>query len=204
MLIESILTVAGVHLISVASPGPDFAVVTKNSLQNGRTNGIATAFGIVAANLIYVLITLSGLSMVVRTSPTLLTMIKFMGVTFLLYLSYKCIQSNGISEQAIEKESNGKSRANGFVSGFMTSALNPKAIFYFTSILSQFVQPNSSLMNRSIYGAVVVSISGLWFLSVVHLISWERFRSFFYRASKWIDKGMAVILFGFAISMLFA
>ena len=202
MLTESLITIAGVHLISVASPGPDFAVVTRSSIRSGLSSGIATALGIVTANLIYVAAVLGGLSLVVQQSPVLLPVIKYLGASFLLYLSYKCIQSNGLSDLTIAP-STVESPATSYVRGLTTSLLNPKAILYFTCILSQFIQPGTPLSHRTLFGAVVVAISGFWFLSVAHLISWSKFRVFFCRASKWIDRGMAVVFVGFALAMVF-
>ena len=40
------LTVALIHLLAVASPGPDFAVVLKESVAHGRRAGLFTAWGV--------------------------------------------------------------------------------------------------------------------------------------------------------------
>jgi threonine/homoserine/homoserine lactone efflux protein len=40
------LTVALIHLLAVASPGPDFAVVVRESVTHGRRAGTWTALGV--------------------------------------------------------------------------------------------------------------------------------------------------------------
>lgn len=40
------LTVALIHLLAVASPGPDFAIVVRESVGYGRRAGLFTAFGV--------------------------------------------------------------------------------------------------------------------------------------------------------------
>ena len=47
-------TVAGAHALGVASPGPDFAVVVRQTLRAGRRAGIATALGIGSGILFHV------------------------------------------------------------------------------------------------------------------------------------------------------
>ncbi|HWR80315.1 MAG TPA: LysE family transporter, partial [Pseudomonas sp.] len=48
------LTVAFVHLLAVASPGPDFAIVVRESVTHGRTAGTWTALGVGAGILVHV------------------------------------------------------------------------------------------------------------------------------------------------------
>ena len=48
------LTVALVHLLAVASPGPDFAIVVRASVSHGRTLGTWTALGVGAGILLHV------------------------------------------------------------------------------------------------------------------------------------------------------
>ncbi len=48
------LTVALVHLLAVASPGPDFAIVLRESVSNGRHAGIWTALGVGSGILLHV------------------------------------------------------------------------------------------------------------------------------------------------------
>ena len=40
------LTVALIHLLAVASPGPDFAIVVRESVAHGRRAGTWTALGV--------------------------------------------------------------------------------------------------------------------------------------------------------------
>ena len=48
------LTVALIHLLAVASPGPDFAVVVRESVTHGRRAGMFTAFGVGTAIFVHV------------------------------------------------------------------------------------------------------------------------------------------------------
>ena len=63
------LTIALVHLVAVASPGPDFAVVVRNSVAYGRRIAMYTSIGIGLAILPHVAYSLVGLSVVIATTP---------------------------------------------------------------------------------------------------------------------------------------
>ncbi len=49
MFLAQFAAVALVHLLAVVSPGPDFAMVTRNSLVYSRKAGVYTALGLKVA-----------------------------------------------------------------------------------------------------------------------------------------------------------
>ncbi|MBU3914530.1 LysE family translocator, partial [bacterium] len=46
MYLTEFLTVAVVHLLAVASPGPDFAIVIRQSVRHGKRTAIQTSAGV--------------------------------------------------------------------------------------------------------------------------------------------------------------
>ena len=65
------LTVALIHLLAVASPGPDFAVVVRESVTHGRRAGMFTAFGVGTAIFVHVGYSLLGIGIIVSQSIVL-------------------------------------------------------------------------------------------------------------------------------------
>ena len=55
--------VALAHALAVASPGPDFAIVVKQSLAHGRRTAIATSIGVGTAISLHVGYSLLGLGL---------------------------------------------------------------------------------------------------------------------------------------------
>ncbi len=62
-----------------ASPGPDFAMVVRQSLAHGRRAAIWTSIGIGTAILVHVTYALLGIGILLRTSPAAFTAVKFAG-----------------------------------------------------------------------------------------------------------------------------
>jgi threonine/homoserine/homoserine lactone efflux protein len=61
--------VALAHLLAVASPGPDFAIVLRQSLHHGRRTATWTSLGVGAAITLHVVYSLLGLGLLLQRSP---------------------------------------------------------------------------------------------------------------------------------------
>ena len=76
--------VAGAHLLAVSSPGPDFAMVARQTLAHGRSTGVWTALGIGSGIAFHVAWAMFGLGWVVERFPLLLEVLRYGGAAFLL------------------------------------------------------------------------------------------------------------------------
>ncbi len=170
-MMSEFFTLTLIGLLMIISPGPDFAVVTKTSVSKGRVAGVATALGIAAANLVHVSINLLGIGILIAESPFLFTVLKIAGAAYLLYIGYKGIRAKPepiILEKSTHQKSNSASsfRNRGFISGFMTSILNPKACLFFLSFFSVLLSPKTPLMTQILYGLWLSAMAMLWFVLV--------------------------------------
>ena len=80
-------TVALAHALAVASPGPDFAMVVRQSLAFGRGAGVWTAAGIGSGILFHVAYGLFGLNWLTQRYPQSLTVLGVAGA-FVGYLIF--------------------------------------------------------------------------------------------------------------------
>ncbi len=71
--------VALAHLLAVASPGPDFALVLRQSLTHGRRTALWTSLGIGTAILLHVTYSLLGLGLLIRSSALWFGVVKYAG-----------------------------------------------------------------------------------------------------------------------------
>ena len=78
------LTVALIHLLAVASPGPDFAVVVRESVTHGRRAGTWTAFGVGTAIFLHVGYSLLGIGLIVSQSIMLFNALKWAAAAYLI------------------------------------------------------------------------------------------------------------------------
>ena len=195
------------HMIAVASPGPDFAVVTKHTINYGKRIGQITAFGIGLAILLHITYALLGFSLLVDPesslyNPIIYNIIKYLGVGFLFYLGLKAIGAKA-SDASVEHQKKKKiSPKKAFLIGFMTNALNIKALLFFLFLFTSLVQPTTPLSVKLFYGAWLSLYTGLWFYLLASFFGQPSVRKFFTRFGLWFDRAMGVILIALAIWLL--
>lgn len=159
-----------VAALMIISPGPDFAIVVKNSLTHGRTSGIYTAMGIAIANMVHVAINLLGIGVVISQSIVAFTVMKILGAAYLLYIGYKGIRAK---PTVVKDEFNKVTPAvkpvrehNGFYSGILTCLLNPKACLFFLSFFSVMLSPTTPIATQILYGVWISAMALFWFILV--------------------------------------
>lgn len=127
-------------------PGPDTAIVTKNTLLARRIGGLKTSFGIICALLFHTFAAVFGLSAIIVKSAILFSVIKYAGALYLIYLGMKILWSLIKKDKATMNELHTKSQIENkscFKQGFLTDLLNPKVAIFFLSFFPQFVESGS-------------------------------------------------------------
>lgn len=147
------LTVVIVHLLAVMSPGPDFAMISRNSLLYSRKTGIYSAIGLAFGILVHVAYSLVGIGFVISQSIVLFSFIKFLGAGYLIFIGYKSLKAKPRklnNYQLLER--NDMDRLAAIRMGFLTNALNPKVTLFFLSLFTQVISPKTPLFIQTLYG----------------------------------------------------
>ena len=133
-------------VVLVLIPGPDFAVVTKNTLVGGRQRGRWTALGVSSSNLVQGTAAAFGLSaLIVRIQP-LFEAVKWAGVCYLAYLGAQAIRSARRGQYPPFGEASDPARGlAGWRQGFISNITNPKVLVFYLAVLPQFLTPGAGL-----------------------------------------------------------
>ena len=194
---HTLLLVLLIHAAALISPGPDFAVVTRLSIVVGHRAGLWAAAGVAAAIGVYVLICAFGLSIAINAMPGLSRLLAIAGALYLAWVGIQCLRSRGTLPQAEAQGRGGKA----FVTGFLTNLLNPKAMFYFGSILSQTLTPELGAGDTALIWCLLVGESFLWFALVATLFSTRHVLDWLRGRLQWFERGIGVVLLGLAAKM---
>ena len=197
MSFESLLLIMSIHALALISPGPDFAIVTRLSISSGRRSGLWGAAGVATAIGVYVLITVLGLSLVLAALPGLSRLLSVAGALYLAWLGVQCLRSTGQLPDARPQQPVGKA----FVTGFLTNLLNPKAMLYFGSILSQALTPHLSTTDVVTLCFLLVGESLLWFGFVALMFSSRRVLDWLRHHMQWFDRVVGTALLGLALKV---
>src|SRR5690606_22090539 len=179
------LTVALVHLLAVASPGPDFAVMLRQALTQARRNALLSAIGIGLGILLHVGYSLLGIGLVIQQSVMLFTVLKVIGALYLLWIAWHCLKAK---PGGVHVETTGGKVQTGWAAfrlGFLTNVLNPKATLFFVSLFSVVINPDTPILLQAGYGLYMALATGLWFAMVAVFFTHPRVRRGFNRFGHW-------------------
>jgi len=197
--------VAGINILAILSPGPDFAITLRNTLARGIRAGVLTAVGIACGLSVHVAYTLAGLSVVIAQSAVLFTIFKALGAAYLIWIGAQALraQPRGETDPSADTAPVMRGRA-AFLSGFLTNVLNPKVALYFLALFTQVIDPDTSLTEKSLYGATMMMETALVFSTIALLVGQPPMRRAYQRAAHWIDRVLGVVFIGLGLRLAFA
>lgn len=196
------LSIGLIILLGAMSPGPDFIIVTKNSLQGSRYLGILTSVGVCAALTIHVLYSSLGLAFLLHESKVAYFVVKIAGAVYLCYLGIQMIrQRNTVVSHENSTPSVQLTPGRAFTAGFLTNLLNPKASLFIMGLFTQIVQPGTSSGAITIIGLEIVLIHIVWFSLLSTILTHEKIYVHFNKFQSHLNLGMGVLLIGFAFKL---
>ncbi len=206
-LLSGLLMVTSIHLLAAASPGPDFVLVSQQTLSKGRRTGLLCSLGIALGLAIHISYSALGLAAVIANSQSLLWLIKLLGGGYLIFLGYQGLKAkaqpaNELSAIENAPPTTDKQSALKTVGlGFLCNALNPKAPIYFVALFTLVISPDLPLHHLVIYGVWMMFLQFIWFATVVFLLSRPAINKRFRQLGHWLDRimGLAMITLGIKV-----
>jgi threonine/homoserine/homoserine lactone efflux protein len=133
-------------IILLLIPGPSVIYVITRGIDQGYRGVVYSAVGLALGDLLQVLGTVVGLSALLATSAMLLTVLKYMGAAYLIFLGFrKLLDKNSLSSAFnsvnSEHQVQQTSSSSLVLQGFLT--LNPKTALFFLALFPQFVSENA-------------------------------------------------------------
>lgn len=198
--------VALAHLLAVASPGPDFAIVLKQSLRHGRRTAAWTSVGIGSGIALHASYSLLGLGLVLRNSSQWFDVVKFAGAAYLAWLGVQALRATprSANERATLAAPGTPADRSAFVTGFLTNALNPKATLFIISLFVVVVSPNTPRLLQAGYAAWLALATMAWFCLVSVVFARADVRGKFLRHGHWIDRALGVFFLALAAGLVAA
>jgi len=206
----------GFAILVVIAPGPDFAVVMKNSLaygKHGHQPGLYTSFGVVTSLLVQGLAAALGVAALIVQSQTAFTVLKIVGAAYLAYLGIQSLRSalarrrEGAAqdeEEAADQRDPATPRIlfKAFRQGFLSNISNPKVLAFYFSLLPQFVNTSRpALPQVLLLAGTHAGLALAWLVVVVFTLLKVRVWFQRSRGRKILEGVVGVALIGFGISL---
>jgi threonine/homoserine/homoserine lactone efflux protein len=131
-------------LLLNVTPGPDMAYIAARGAAGGFRAGAAATLGITAGCVVHTLAAAAGLSVVLATSATAFTIVKWCGAAFLLYTGVRLLIAS-LSRKPESGTARSRpllgtaSAARIFREALVINVLNPKVALFFLAFLPQFI-----------------------------------------------------------------
>lgn len=185
-------------MLAAISPGPDFAMVAKNSLLYSRKAGTWTALGVATSLLIHASYCILGLAIIISQSLLAFSVIKYLGAAYLIYIGIKSLLAKRETAHLnIHHSKHTISAFQAFRQGLLCNLLNPKAIMFLLAFFTLVVKPGSSLWTELGYGMEIAIIHWLWFSLLAYLLTHHYIKRNLSRIQFYIVKTMGVVLIAF-------
>ena len=192
------ITIVGAFGLGAISPGPDFAMVLRQSVVHGRAAAIFTSAGIAAAIVVHGTYTLLGLGLIISQSLFLFSALKWLGAAYLIWLGFVALRAPPPKPPAdiAQSSSEQPSRGEAFAVGFFTNLLNPKVALFFLALFTTLVSADTPLVFKTIYIGAMAGLLFIWFSLVSLVFTTAKVREGFYRTGVWFNRitGVALIL----------
>jgi RhtB (resistance to homoserine/threonine) family protein len=155
---------AAITLLTM-SPGVDTIIVMRNSAVAGYKKGLLTSLGICLGLFGHAAVSALGLSVILLGSASMFTALKLAGAAYLIYLGYQSLKSAARPTGLIvsQEGTSALSHFAAFRQGLLSNVLNPKPIIFYMAFLPQFINPEYSALQQSLFMAFMhFSIAMIW------------------------------------------
>ncbi|QUM83741.1 LysE family translocator [Moritella sp. 28] len=199
-----IFSLAILGILIVISPGADFVLVLKTSINDGRKAGIFTALGLSLAICVHISYSMFGISYLISQNEFLYNMIRYAGAGYLIYLGIKGIYSANSPLNTTSAEQRKNKNWQYLAQGFLCNVLNPKTMLFFLSVFSQVISPDSNDNTYAfIYGFYMIALHGIWFAIVAILFTSAALQTRLLRVRKRLNQvcGIGLVSFGALLAL---
>ena len=217
--LDNLLLFVPMAAILVMLPGPDFALIAKISLMNGRPQGQAAAVGVALGICVHTTAAMLGISAIIAQSVLWFSVLKYVGAAYLVWLGILALRAGRRAGQPVSAavvktahqphanpaadSMNLRRWLHFFGQGFLTNALNPKAVLVFLTFLPQFMDPHAPLAPQFLtLGSIMSGLCLFWFVPLAYMLG--RIRHIFEnsRFQMWMQRctGLVFIAFGLKLA----
>jgi len=187
------------------SPGPDIAFILGHTVKGGTKAGTAAMLGIWTGAFGHVILAVTGLSAVVAASATAFSIVKWIGVIYLVWIGIAAIRFSGTSflPKTLPAQ---RGFWSIFRQGVLIDLLNPKVAIFFLAFLPQFAIPGAGpiwsqlLLHGTLIIVVAAAIEPPLVMLGGHLTTKLRESP---RIAVWLDRTLGTLLIGLAARLAY-
>jgi threonine/homoserine/homoserine lactone efflux protein len=126
------------------TPGADTMYIVTRSVAKGKNAGIVSVLGISTGGLIHTMLAAFGLSIILASSHTAFSIVKYAGALYLVCLGISIFLKGKTPVTSPNEQCQNSDLQVIYFQGLLTNLLNPKVALFFLSFLPQFINPSQA------------------------------------------------------------
>lgn len=162
----SLLTLLGVWIVAILSPGPDVVAVICSATRDRRA-GVYCALGVMTGNTLWITASLVGVSALIIAHPAIFPWLQLIGASFLAYMGVMALRSGLRGRGAGPAPGVGQEKSADTLAAWRTgltvNLANPKALVFFGAVFTQFIDPDLSWGWTALVGILLILTGIAWF-----------------------------------------
>ena len=124
------------------TPGLPRVIIVSHTINYGLSRSVWTALGDISANICQGILVVFVIGSLLRENTEALNFIKWAGILYIIYLAYDTFTAKLGSVKSKSKKI--KSKFSFFKDGFLIAGLSPKAIVFFGTVFTSFIDFGSN------------------------------------------------------------
>lgn len=191
-------TAAGIHLLAVMSPGPNFVVISRNSLAYSRRSGMFTTAGVTCGVFILLAAGFLGITALIARSEATYNAVRLVGAVYLIVLGGRSLlearTTRVVAPTLDGTRPGGLDAVASFRMGFITSLTNPKAAVYLLAFFTTIISVDTGLAVKITLLFLMPSITFSWYSLMAWLFSHPVLRERYARFERWAHVAFGILL----------
>ena len=124
------------------TPGLPRIIIVSHTINYGLKRSVWTAFGDISANICQGILVVFVIGSLLKNNPQALNLMKWAGIFYIIFLAYDTYTTKLTSFKSKSKKL--RSKFSFYRDGFLVAGLSPKAIVFFGTIFTSFIDFNSN------------------------------------------------------------
>lgn len=197
-MLDQIVIIVGVTALILISPGPDMAIVMRNTFVGGCSAGYQTSLGVLSGNLVHITYCVVGIGWLISKSIIAFSILKYAGAAYLIYLGVTSLRANHTSVEP-ENKNEKKIYRSWFMQGFVNNVLNPKGTLFFLGVFTTVITPETSIFATSLLVSIIVGMCAVFWFFFVRTLDSAQFKRFIERSQHIVNRVFGVVLISLGI-----
>jgi threonine efflux protein len=196
-------TLAATFFVLIASPGPNFLVITQLATSKSRVHGMCTGLGVATGSIVWATLAATGLGVIFAGVPWSQPLLQFVGGCYLVYIGVKVLRGARQTPKGRDlSQQNLDSFGRAYRFGLITNMTNPKALAFYTSVFTSLIRPELAPWLKLAGVGVIAVMSISWFVLLATVFSIPAMQAGYRRAKFGIDIVTGTCMVGFGLHLL--